>query len=193
MPPYFDEDDRLQFFYDTYQPIRLGYGTQYHGVTQSDLYAYTRPISWYIYKPHTNKAASTKQLTDFLANQWPNQIARDALMRMREVISTPGWGPDMLVKILPDMDEAFFNGLLRSRVQVTWEDEFTVQFSTLPIPRFAYLLGATGYDHNNDICYIRLNRSSICERHSGSRKLMLQVLVHELVVSTRSVLPIQMS
>ena len=74
-----------------------------------------------------SKAESTRQLTGFLAYQLPNHKARDALSSMREVIWTPGWGPDTLIKILPDMDEAFFNGLLRQRVQVSWEDEASVQ------------------------------------------------------------------
>ena len=40
---------------------------------------------------------------------------------MRAVIDTPDWGPDILIKILPDLDVAFFNGLLRNKIQVSWK------------------------------------------------------------------------
>ena len=106
-----------------------------------------------------SKAESTRQLTDFLDDQWPNHKARDALRSMREVIWTPGWGPDTLIKILPDMDEAFVNGLLRYRVQVSWEDEASVQ--SLDIPDFANMLGFTAFNHKNNITYIRLNSDQI--------------------------------
>ena len=57
-----------------------------------------------------SKAEATTRLTDCLVNQWPGEDARFALRRMRQMIHTPGWGPDILVKILPDVDMAFFNG-----------------------------------------------------------------------------------
>ena len=58
-----------------------------------------------------SKAEATTRLTDFLINQWPgDDDVRFTLRRMRQVIHSPRWGPDILVKILPDMDMAFFNG-----------------------------------------------------------------------------------
>lgn len=189
MPPYFDEADAHGFFFGTYQPITPYSGTRYPGFTGIELRDYTRPVPQYIYMPHLSNPISTRRLTGFLVDQWPNKKARDALMRMREVINTPGWGPDILVKILPDMDEAFSNGLLRCSIQVTWEDEASVRSSNDSIPDFADNLGDTSFDDIDETCHIRLNRRYICGGHGGPRKLMLQVLIHEMVVSIRSTLP----
>lgn len=96
MAHFFDQGDRDHFFRNTYQPITQRSGTQYHGFTTSDLTAYTSSVSLYKYTPCMSKAESTRQLTGFLAYQWPNHKARDALSSMREVMWTPGWGPDIL-------------------------------------------------------------------------------------------------
>lgn len=137
--------------------------------------------------PHLYNPTSIRRLTGFLVDQWPNQKAKNALMRMREVIGRPGWGPDILVKILPNMDEAFFNDLLRCRVQVTWEDEASVRSPNALIPAFANNLGVTSFENIDETCHIRLNRRHVCGGGlCGPRKLMLQVLIHEMVVSIRS-------
>ena len=109
---------------------------------------------------------------------------------MKEVIWTPGWGPDTLIKILPDMDKAFFNGLLRHRVQVSWEDEASVR--SLGIPDFANKMGVTAFHHDNKTAHIRLNRRAVCFHSDGPRSQMLQTLVHELVVSINGTVPIIM-
>ena len=62
---------------------------------------------------------------------------------MRAVIDTPDWGPDILIKILPDLDVAFFNGFLRNKIQVSWQDEFSMQALRFPTSEFHNALGST--------------------------------------------------
>ena len=88
------------------------------------------------------------------------------------------------------MNEAFFNGLLRHRVQVSWEDEASVK--SLNIPNFANILGVTAINHEKNTIHIRLNRRAICFDPNGPRSQMLQTLVHELVVSINGTVPIIM-
>ena len=90
--------------------------------------AYPRPNSWpkafdvqvgfsqKIDKLSEQPMADLRRL-ERLDKQWPNAKVKDALDRINQVISTPDWGPDTLVKILPDRDVAFFDDYLRSRVQ----------------------------------------------------------------------------
>ena len=105
-----DDIDEDAFFSYIHMPTTSDSGTQYDGFTTADLLAYTYPV--FNLKPNTTKANSTKELTDFLTNQWPNNDVANALNRMRAVIDTPDRGPDVLIRILPDLDVAFFNGLL---------------------------------------------------------------------------------
>ena len=135
------------------------------------------------------KAAATRRLPDFLIDRWPNEKARNAPRRMRQVICTPGWRPDILIKMLPDMNEASLNGLLRSRVRVSWEDEASIQSSSLH-PNFANVLGATAFDDRDSLCYNRLNRRGICFNPDEPRELMSQALVHEKVARVDSTVPL---
>lgn len=175
---YFDEDEEL-FFENTHEPTS-NVGTHYDGFTKSDLLAYTRSV--FNLKPYTTTASSAKELTDFLTNQWPNNDVVNALNRMRAVIDTPGWGPDLLIKILPDLDVAFFNGLLRNKIQVSWQDGFSMEDLEFPCSGFDTALGGTEFDHLNGICYVYLNRIFICYE-PDFRQAMLTTLFHELVVS----------
>lgn len=178
---------RKWFYFATFQPITLGSGTWYRSCTGEDLLAYTNPIPGP--RPSKSKADSTRELTNFLTNQWPNARARRALYRIKQVIDTPDWGPDTLIKMLPDMDVAFFNGQLRSRVRVSWHSGRPIQFLGTPITRFAKALAVTAFDEGNNICYIYLNRDKICSHPSGPRMVMLGTLIHEMIVSINSTLP----
>ena len=170
--------DRIQFFHDTYQPITPGSGTQYHGSTASELVAYTSSISPHIYT-QGNKADSTREHKVFLVHQWPNLKVRNALRSIREVVLTPGWSPDTLMKVLPDVDEAFFDGLLRYRIEVAWLDTASVDF-----------FGYTSFNAVENTCCIRLNRRTICFGPLGPRQQMFATLIHEMVVSINSTVPI---
>ena len=177
------EDDFFDeiFYDDTYVPITLYSGTQYAGFTIADLLAYTRPVL--NLKPITTKVSSTKELTDFLTTQWPSNEVQNALNRMRAVVvDTWDWGPDVLVKILPDLDVAFFNGLLKNKIQVSWQDESSIQAQEFPSQNFEYDLGATEFDKLSGICHVYLNRYNISDE-VNAREAMLQTLLHELVVS----------
>lgn len=70
------------------------------------------------------------------------------------VVDTLDWGPDVLLKILPDLDGAFFNGLLRNKIQVSWQDVFSIRALESPSSEF---------DDLNGICYVYLNRHKICQ------------------------------
>ena len=59
---------------------------------------------------------------------------------------------------MPDLDVALFKGRLRTHVQVSWENSYTMLFLQHPAPDFASSLGATSFDGMNEICFIRLNR-----------------------------------
>ena len=160
---------------DTYKPVTLGHGTWYNNRTAGDILAYTRPIPGP--RPSMSKSNSVRKLTNFLNNQWPNAKVKDALDRINQVISTPDWGPDILVKILPDLDVAFFDGYLRSRVQASWQDGFSAGQA------FARVLGNTNFDKMTNTCHIRLNRYIICFGTVEPRQQMLHTLIHEMVVS----------
>ena len=123
-----------------------------------------------------SKASSTKELTDFLTNQWPSNNVKNALNRMRAVIDTPDCGPDILIKILPDLDVAFFNGLIRNKIQVSWQDEYSMQASGFPRSDFHLDLGSTEFDSLNGICYVFLNRHNICDE-PDPRQAMSQTLL----------------
>ena len=69
------------------------------------------PSSTTIYDPESKPNGRLRRL-ETLSKQWPNAKVKDALNRINQVISTPDWGPDILVKILPDLDVAFFDGYL---------------------------------------------------------------------------------
>lgn len=174
--------DNDKFFNDTYVPTASFSGTRYDGFTTGDLLAYTR--SCFNLKASTTKASSTKELTDFLTDQWPSNDVKNALNRMRAVVvDALDWGPDVLIKILPDLDVAFFNGLLRNKIQVSWQDSLSIQAEEFPASRFDNDLGATVFDDVNSISHVYLNRRNICAK-SNPRQAMLLTLVHELVVST---------
>ena len=94
----------------------------------------------------------------------------------------------MLVQISRDLDTAFFDGRLRGRVQVSWEDVHTTQF--LGSNSMA-ILGVTRFDENTNICYILLNRYSISGGSVEPRMQMLQTLIHEMVVSSNMTKPLE--
>ncbi len=129
--------DRQRFYFDTFNPVTLGNGTWYGSCSEADIAAYTNPVPTPLSPPFNSKAEGTRELTNFLTNQWPDYTVTDALNRMREVIRTPtpDWGPDVLVKIFRDIDVAFFNCALRFRVLVSWEDTVSMQFARFPDQR----------------------------------------------------------
>ena len=181
------EADLDQFFLDSFVPIsNPTIGTQYDSCNIEDILAFTCPtprLGYLLPKVH-----STMLWTDFLINQWPSQRVRDALNSIKLAISTPGWEPDLLVKLMPDLDVAFFKGRLRTHVQVSWEDSHTMLHLQHPASDFANSLGVTLFDGVNKTCYIRLNRNRVCHE-PDPREVMLQTLVHEMVVSKSSTRP----
>lgn len=179
--------DETEFFSKTFEPITLGDGTWYASCTGAKILAYTNPDPGPA--PFQTKADATRELNNFLINQWPNARVRSALYQIKQVIDTPDWGPDTMVKMLPDLDVAFFDGRLRSRVHASWQDWHSIQSLNPPVPDFANLLGITWFRCQTNTCSICLNRQKICLDPGGPRLLMLQTLVHEMVVSTNSTLP----
>ncbi len=110
--------DRQRFYLDTFNPVTLGNGTLYCSCSEADISSYTNPVPTPLSPPFNSKAEGTRELTNFLTNQWPDDTVTDALNQTREIIRTPtpDWGPDVLVRIFRDMDVAFFNCVLRFRV-----------------------------------------------------------------------------
>ena len=195
----------------------MGYGTPYEGITASDMLAYTTskdifelleefdkaccdptlpvfnvqedwsPLVARLLEPVRSKAESTKLLTEFLVYSWPSNEVVQALNRMRAAIDTPGWGPDILIKIIPDMDIAFFNGLLRHKIHVSWQDKFSIQAVPRPVPAFYKTYGAAAFDRTSGICHIYVNREGdLFDAGEVPRKFTLQTLVHQRVVSINS-------
>lgn len=170
----------MQFFFDTFRPITLGCGTQYDSCTAGDIAAYTSRFPGH--KPFMSKADSTRELTKFLNNNRSHARTRIALDHINRVIHTPDWGPDVLVKILSDMDIAFFDGRLRVRIHVSWQDGRSMQPSGHSNLHPFIPLGTTVFNGTNNACDIRLNREKIRFGAAEPRTQMLQTLVHETVV-----------
>ena len=180
------QTDRAKFYVDTCQPIRLGSGTWY-SCTNEDLCSYTRPVPTAA-RPSRSKAASVTDLTNFLTHQWPNARVGVALDNMRQVLDTPDWGPDILLKMFSDMDVAFFEGQLRNRVRVSWYDGCPSQLGNPPI-RDSQGFGITHFDPVDNTCYIFLNRDIILDNPTDPRMMMLETMIHEMVVSLASTMP----
>ena len=110
--------------------------------------------------PSTRRPRGTKEEINFLTNQWPNHTVTDALNRMRQVIGTFDWGPDVLVKICHNMDTAFFNGVLRFRVLASWEGRVSMYSSRFPDPDSVNRLGSTQFGPVDNVCHILCPTSS---------------------------------
>ncbi|KAK3176964.1 hypothetical protein OEA41_008290, partial [Lepraria neglecta] len=68
------------------------------------------------------KAAAAKLATNFLrVNRQPTPEVQNALNRLFIVRWFESWGPDTIIKALPDLDVAFFGGNLRNNVGVFWK------------------------------------------------------------------------
>lgn len=184
--------DHEKFFSDTFVPITSASGTQYDSCRYEDILAYTSATNGP--KCCLPKRFSTWVLTKYLTERWPNERARDALHRINQAISTPNWGPDLLVKLMPDLDTAFFNSRLRTHVQVAWKDESSIVFMDEDTDTlFPNALGLTLFNSVNNSSYIFLNRDNVCHGKPDPRVAMLQTLVHEMVVSNKqSTCPLKM-
>ena len=173
--------NRDRFYSNTFKPVTIEDGTRYDQCSAEDISAYTSPVPG---RPALlSRAEGIRVLNGFLSNDWPNKATQDALERIRRVIRTPGWGPDVLIKVSHDMDTAFFNGHLRSRVLVSWQDE---QVMHTIVPDFRYLFGCTSHSRNSNTCLISLNRVGICYGPAEPRRQMFQTLTHEMLVSSNN-------
>lgn len=64
----------------------------------------------------------------------------------------------------------------------SWKILRSIQALKFPSSGFGNVLGVTELDNLNGICYVYLNRHSICHE-LNPKQAMLQTLLHELVVS----------
>ncbi|KAL9076588.1 MAG: hypothetical protein Q9161_000920 [Pseudevernia consocians] len=176
--------DRIRLFYQSYLPVNSWSGTPYENCTLFDISAYTEfgPNL----TPYMSKARSTKQLTDFLSDQWPSREVSQALCRLDKARWAPDWGPETIIKSLPDIDVAFFGGWLRGLIQFSWQDAYTMQSLKNPNPEFANLSGDSYMDVTDNICHVRLNRDMILNISADPRKDMFGTAFHELCVSLDS-------
>ena len=63
---------------------------------------------------------SIQTLTSFLSQQTPTPDICDALAQLRIAAWGPDWGPDIIIKVLRDIDTAFFNSRLCGNGKVHW-------------------------------------------------------------------------
>lgn len=70
---------------------------------------------------------TTVQLTEFLDPKrllYRHEV--EALHRLSQARWDQHWSPDIIVKVLPDIDAAFFNNRLRGNLVVFWSDADTM-------------------------------------------------------------------
>ena len=128
-------------------------------------------------KPYVTKHKSTKLRTGFLIHELPSDKVIQALDRMRAVISTPDWGPDTWIKILPDMDIAFFKGLLRHKIHVSRRDKLSMQASPNPDPEFYRSYASTVFNSTSSIYHVHFKkeRERLFQRGRRSENYLLKV------------------
>ena len=154
------------------------------GCSHDDIAGYTKPSAGP--QLQSSKADATRWLTNFLVDHWPSPKVKEALDRLRQVVRTPFWGPDMLVQIARDLDTAFFHGRLRDTIQVSWGD-VDIFWDSHIVDK----LGVTNLDQGNNICYIALNRYGISGGETEPRIQTVQTLTHEMVVSSNMTNPFE--
>ena len=67
-------------------------------------------------------------------------------------------GPDMLIQISCDLDTACFDGRLRYRIRVFWEDVYTTLLLGSDLKK---VLAVSDLDEDQNTCHIVLNRYGI--------------------------------
>ena len=169
----------LPFLEYTFQSLDPRSETRCGGCSAEEIAAYTWPIP--SPRPVVSKADATRWLTTFLVDQRPSQEVLDALNDIDQVLRTPTWGPETLIQISRDLDTAFFHGCLRGSTRVSWEDVRTTPYLGSNLME---VLGITGFDENDNICYILLNRYAIQGGPTEPRVQTVQTLIHEMVVSS---------
>lgn len=170
--------DRTRLLEDSYLPVHSWSGVAYEGCTAVGIFAYTEPSP--ICEPGISKDDSRKELTKFLRDQSPNLAVKQAIARLRRASWSPDWGPETIIKAMPDIDSAYFGGFLHHMVQVSGQDEKS--FTDLD-PGATNLLGLTYVRESDNICCVYLHREEIFNKGRSPKKLMWETIFHELVVS----------
>lgn len=172
------DSDRCDLLYEeTKLPITANTGTPYP-CTQEQIREYEhfdrRDILIFISLERT-----TSQLTEFLDLHPPlYRYQPEALRRIWLARWDSKWGPDLLVKMLPDIDTAFFNNRLRENLVVHWSDSDTMGMRRDTDE--TETLGMTSTEGGGN-CTVQLNRDVIFA-HANPCKQMWQSLYHELVL-----------
>ena len=171
----------LPFLLYTFEALDPRPGIRYGGYSAEEIAAYTRPIP--SLRSQSSKADATRWLTAFLLDQWPSRRVANALNHIDQVLRTPVWGPDMLLQISCDLDIAFFDGYLRNRIKVSWEDVYTTPHLGLNPMQ---VLGVTTFYKDDNTCHISLNRYAIPDGPIEPKTQTVQTLTHEMVVSSNT-------
>ena len=111
---------------------------------------------------------------------------RDAIERLVSSLNDAGrcrWGPDLIIKMFPDLDIVFFGGVLRGHVRVLWgtsEDWAMLKHVTKKDDR-----GATTSIRHSGRASIWLNAKAIFLEPVATTPLsaMLATMLHEMCVS----------
>lgn len=168
--------DRL---YNLHLPAQAHAGTLY-ACTQSEIDDYQHFDGREVIQFMTLERA-TLQLVDFLNPERPIlPHIYAALIRLRYARWDSKGGPDIILKVLHDMDIAFFNSRLRGKVVVRWSntEDITVQMEDVDA---THVWGLTSYCGGGR-CSVFLNADTILASPNPCREAW-QTLFHELLVS----------
>lgn len=147
-------------------------GTPY-SCTQEQIETYTLEPYCRLGKDHLMLEHDTiKMLEDFLdPSRPPTKAVRAALDRIYDAMYINIWFPDVVIKAMSDIDEAFFMGRLKGSVSIQWTD------------RIPSLVQGTTCPHLHGCSSIYLSLERIFHEALLSCRKMWQVLFHELIVS----------
>ena len=122
-PPahYFNDSTYQPLIYQTKEPVSWRKGAQYqqpYGDLNDHLGFRIVP------RPLLTKAQATQILFNFLTPlENASKTQKEALNRLNTAAHHPAWDPSLVIKALPDLDVAFFDGRLKGNVVAVWATE----------------------------------------------------------------------
>ncbi|MCJ1467102.1 hypothetical protein MMC07_005724 [Pseudocyphellaria aurata] len=119
-------------------------------------------------------------------NRTPASDEIFALRRLRDAVllERDDWHPDIVIKALPDIDTAFFNGMLRGNIKVQWVDDALLDANMRGPRGPAIVMANTRYLHPRQphgCTSIWLSLQGVLEPARNPRQRMWQALFHELI------------
>ena len=155
-------------------PVRAHSGS-YYPCEQQDIDDYqSYPSIWRGF--YYNGDDVLLQMTKWLVSK-PSTRELAAFDRLAEALIDPGWGPDIIIKALHDIDTALFGGKLRRKVVVRWTSQ--EGFTRMRVP---HAIGATD-DQGRGHSLMWLNTSLVFRLDHDPKMEMWQTMIHEALVS----------